>query len=59
MDVYQRPHDPRKPLVCLDEQSKQLIREARAPQRMQPGRHARVDYEYERNGTAKGRWPPC
>lgn len=52
LDVYQRPPDPKRPLVCLDEQSKQLIREVRTPQRMKPGRHARVDYEYERNGTA-------
>lgn len=50
--VYTRPHDPDRPLVCLDETSKQLIRETRVPVPMQPGRPARVDYEYERNGTA-------
>src|SRR6185295_13623158 len=50
--VYTRPHDPHRPLVCLDETSKQLIAETRMPIPMKPGRAARVDYEYERNGTA-------
>jgi hypothetical protein len=50
--VYTRPHDPTRPLVCLDETSKQLIIETRRPQPMKPGQAARVDYEYERNGTA-------
>ena len=50
--VYTRPHDPARPLVCLDETSKQLIIETRRPQPMEPGKPARVDYEYERNGTA-------
>lgn len=52
LDVYQRPRDPLRPLVCLDEQSKQLIKETRAPVSAAPGRVARHDYEYERNGTA-------
>lgn len=50
--VYTRPRDPDHPLVCLDETSKQLIIETRRPQPMKPGQPARVDYEYERNGTA-------
>jgi hypothetical protein len=50
--VYMRPRDPDRPLVCLDETSKQLIAETRRPVPMKPGRVARVDYEYERNGTA-------
>ena len=50
--VYTRPHDPDRPLVCLDESSKQLIGETRVPIPMKPGRPARIDYEYERNGTA-------
>ena len=50
--VYTRPHDPDHPVVCLDETSKQLIIETRRPQPMKPGQPARVDYEYERNGTA-------
>jgi len=52
LDVYKRPHDPLRPLVCLDEATKQLIRETRTPIPMEPGRSRRVDYEYERNGTA-------
>jgi hypothetical protein len=52
LEVYQRPHDPAYPVVCLDETSKQLIAETRAPIAAKPGRPARVDYEYQRNGTA-------
>lgn len=52
LDVYHRPHDPACPLVCLDETSKQLIKETRVPIPPRPGRPARIDYEYERNGTA-------
>jgi hypothetical protein len=50
--VYTRPRDPDRPLVCLDETSKQLIRETRTPVPMKRGQPTRVDYEYERNGTA-------
>ena len=50
--VDTRPRDPDYPLVCLDETSKQLIAETRTPIPMKRGRAARVDYEYERNGTA-------
>lgn len=50
--VYTRPRDPRRPLVCLDETSKQLILETRPAIPMKPGRLVRSDYEYERNGTA-------
>ena len=50
--VYTRPRDPDRPLVCLDETSKQLLAETRLPIPMKPGRPARCDYEYERNGTA-------
>jgi len=50
--VYTRPHDPDRPLVCLDETSKQLTAETRRPIPMKPGRPARCDYEYERNGVA-------
>jgi hypothetical protein len=52
LDVYTRPHDPARPLVCLDETSKQLVAETRTPGPMQPGQPARHDYEYKRNGTA-------
>ena len=50
--VYTRPHDPDRPLVCLDETSKQLIAETRSPIPMKAGRSVRSDYEYERNGAA-------
>jgi DDE superfamily endonuclease len=50
--VYTRPRDPERPLVCLDETSKQLFVETRVPMPMKPGRPVRFDYEYERNGTA-------
>ena len=52
LEVYQRPHNPSRPLVCLDETSKQMIVETRAPIPAAPGRKARHDYEYERNGVA-------
>jgi hypothetical protein len=52
LDVYHRPRELACPLVCLDETSKQLIKETRLPIPPKPGRPARIDYEYERNGTA-------
>jgi DDE superfamily endonuclease len=52
LEVYQRPHDPQRPVVCLDETTKQMIAETRAPIPAAPGRKARHDYEYERNGVA-------
>lgn len=52
LEVYHRPHDPSRPLVCLDETSKQLVAETRTPLPMLPGQPVRYDYEYERNGTA-------
>ena len=52
LEVYQRPYDENRPVVCLDEQSKQLVKETRRPIPAQAGQPAREDYEYERNGTA-------
>jgi DDE superfamily endonuclease len=52
LEVYHRPHDPDRPVVCLDETSKQLIAETRVPIPAKPGRPKRHDYEYQRNGTA-------
>jgi hypothetical protein len=52
LDVYKRPYDPRRPNVCLDETSKQLIGETRTPVPGYPGQPARYDYEYKRNGVA-------
>jgi hypothetical protein len=52
LETYQKPPNPDRPLVCLDETSKQLIVETRTPIPAKPGRTARHDYEYERNGVA-------
>ena len=52
LEVYQRPYDPLRPQVCLDETSKQLTKEIRTPRPVMPGHPAQVDSEYERNGTA-------
>lgn len=52
LDVYERPYDPKRPLICLDEASRQLIEETRQPIPATPGQPERFDYEYVRNGTA-------
>lgn len=52
LDVYTRPYDPARPLVCLDELNKQLVAETRIPLPMESGQPVRFDYEYERCGTA-------
>lgn len=51
LDVYQRPYDPRFPVICMDEASKQLIGEVRKPLPLKPGQPLRIDSEYERLGT--------
>ncbi len=52
LEVYHRPFDPRRPLVCLDEVPVQLVGETRTPLPARPGELERYDYEYVRNGTA-------
>jgi hypothetical protein len=52
LEVYARPYDPQRPVVCLDEATKQLVKETRTPIPATPGQPKRIDYEYERNGTA-------
>ena len=52
LDVYKRPYDPKRPNICLDETSKQLIGETRTPVLGRPGQPARYDFEYKRNGVA-------
>ncbi len=52
LEVYTRPYDPKRPVVCVDEASKQLVADVTPPLAMQPGQPAREDYEYERCGTA-------
>lgn len=51
LSVYTRPYDRKNPVVCMDEQSVQLVEEVRQPIPAAPGRAARIDYEYKRNGT--------
>lgn len=51
LDLYAEPYDPKRPLVCFDEKSIQLIAETRKPLPMEPGQPERFDYEYRRNGT--------
>ena len=50
--MYQRPYDVSRPLICLDEASKQLIAETREVLGVKPGKPKRVDAEYRRCGTA-------
>lgn len=51
LDVYQRPHDPKRPLVCLDETNRQLTLETRPSIAAKPNQPKRIDYEYKRNGV--------
>jgi hypothetical protein len=51
LDLYERPYDARVPVVCMDETSTQLLRDARPPLPVAPGRPARIDYEYVRHGV--------
>ena len=52
LDLYCLAYDPEIPLVCMDEQPLQLIKEIKEPLPMQPGETLKYDYEYERNGAA-------
>jgi len=52
LDVYQQPHDARRPLICMDESSKQQVKEVRMPIPMKPGQPEKFDSEYERNGVS-------
>ena len=52
LEVYQRPHDPKRPVICLDEACKQLTSSAREPLAARPGQVERTDYEYVRHGQA-------
>jgi len=51
LTVYQAPVDDRRPVVCVDESSKQLVAETRIPQPAAPGQPVRYDYEYRRHGV--------
>lgn len=52
LDVYKRPYNEEYPVVCMDESSKQQIKEVRIPIPAEPGKSERYDTEYERNGTS-------
>ncbi len=52
LDIYKQAYDPKHPVICMDESSKQLIKETRQPLPMKPGDVEKFDTEYERNGTA-------
>jgi DDE superfamily endonuclease len=53
LEVYQRPQDPKRPLVCMDETSKQHVLETRDVWPAEPGQAERHDYEYQRNGVSE------
>jgi len=52
LDLYAEAPDEKRPVICFDETPRQLIGEARVPVAARPGKTARIDYEYVRNGTA-------
>jgi hypothetical protein len=52
LDVYCRPYDPRRPLLCMDEMGKNLVKDKHPPEDMQPGQPRREDYTYEKKGAS-------
>jgi hypothetical protein len=52
LEVYTRPYDPKRPLICMDEMPKQLLADVREPIGIHLGHPVREDYEYQRNGIA-------
>ncbi len=52
LEVYQRSYAENEVLVCMDETSKQQVKETRTPLPASPGQPERIDYEYERNGVS-------
>ena len=52
LEVYKRPYDPKRPQVCMDETSKQLLADTRGPLSAKPGSTEKFDYEYKREGVA-------
>ena len=51
LDLYEEEYNPNRPVICIDEKSKQLIEETRPSIPLRPGSPAKYDYEYKRNGT--------
>lgn len=52
LELYRQPYDPARPVICMDETNKQLVGETRRPVPARRGQPHRIDYEYERRGTA-------
>lgn len=52
LEVYRRPYDPQRPLICMDEMPKQLLTDTRETMPVQSGKAERFDYEYKRGGVA-------
>lgn len=52
LEIYKKPYDEAHPVVCMDESSKQQIKEVREPIKATPGQAERYDFEYERNGVS-------
>ncbi|KAF5426143.1 DDE superfamily endonuclease, partial [Candidatus Methanophagaceae archaeon] len=52
LEVYKRPRDKKRPQVCIDESSKQQVKEVKVPLPMKKGSVEKYDYEYERNGVS-------
>lgn len=52
LDLYEEPYNPKKPVVGLDEKPKQLLEDSRNPILIKPGKNAKEDYQYIRNGNA-------
>jgi len=52
LELYKQPYDPGRPVVCMDEKSKQLLADNRQPIKAKPGKLEKYDYEYKRNGTS-------
>ena len=51
LDIYERPYDPKRPVICFDERPCQLLGDVMMPMSMKPGSPQRQDYHYERKGT--------
>jgi DDE superfamily endonuclease len=51
LEVYERPYDPKRPVICIDEKSKQLLEDRRKPITGKKGESGKYDYEYKRNST--------
>ena len=51
LDLYKEPYDPLQPMLCMDEESKQMLGDSRKPIKARPGKLEKYYYEYKRNGT--------